>query len=256
MGEGLWRLQMTGICWGGTLLGCVRRLGGHPERHLGVGGSQWGRRVGSSRACGSSDWQRPRLKVLGRPTCSELSFSLGSLLSRSGCRATWWDLSPTLGFLPRLPMLFPGISMGAHCPPKPAGHGLCVSEPPYPALPRLPVLCGQWSVPLPPFLVGSPAVLLLAPRRLADPVPHVSAALRSPHPQLSQGPSGRRSIWAGARVPCAWTGQRVTCLIGSQGSVPPVMAFHLGSLGFLTPFNFENFQSQVTQVIQGELECS
>lgn len=29
------------------------------------------------------------------------------------------------------------------------------------------------------------------------------------------------------------------------------MAFHLGSLGFLTPFNFENFQSQVTQVIQG-----
>lgn len=37
-----------------------------------------------------------------------------------------------------------------------------------------------------------------------------------------------------------------------QGSVPPVMAFHLGSLGFLTPFSFENFQAQVTQVIQGE----
>ncbi|XP_047284612.1 NAD kinase isoform X5 [Homo sapiens] len=36
-----------------------------------------------------------------------------------------------------------------------------------------------------------------------------------------------------------------------QGSVPPVMAFHLGSLGFLTPFSFENFQSQVTQVIEG-----
>uniref|UniRef100_A0A7N4PNU6 NAD(+) kinase n=1 Tax=Sarcophilus harrisii TaxID=9305 RepID=A0A7N4PNU6_SARHA len=36
-----------------------------------------------------------------------------------------------------------------------------------------------------------------------------------------------------------------------QGSVPPVMAFHLGSLGFLTPFNFENFQSHVTQVIEG-----
>ncbi|KAG8142287.1 putative NAD kinase protein, partial [Naja naja] len=35
-----------------------------------------------------------------------------------------------------------------------------------------------------------------------------------------------------------------------QRSVPPVMAFHLGSLGFLTPFNFENFQSQVTQVIE------
>lgn len=30
------------------------------------------------------------------------------------------------------------------------------------------------------------------------------------------------------------------------------MAFHLGSLGFLTPFSFENFQAQVTQVIQGE----
>ncbi|XP_032350844.1 NAD kinase isoform X4 [Camelus ferus] len=36
-----------------------------------------------------------------------------------------------------------------------------------------------------------------------------------------------------------------------QGSVPPVMAFHLGSLGFLTPFGFESFQSQVSQVIQG-----
>ncbi|KAG8505525.1 NAD kinase, partial [Galemys pyrenaicus] len=36
-----------------------------------------------------------------------------------------------------------------------------------------------------------------------------------------------------------------------QGSVPPVMAFHLGSLGFLTPFGFESFRSQVAQVIQG-----
>ncbi|XP_048206041.1 NAD kinase [Perognathus longimembris pacificus] len=36
-----------------------------------------------------------------------------------------------------------------------------------------------------------------------------------------------------------------------QGSVPPVMAFHLGSLGFLTPFSFEDFRSQVTQVIEG-----
>lgn len=48
----------------------------------------------------------------------------------------------------------------------------------------------------------------------------------------------------------------MTRLVGSQGSVPPVMAFHLGSLGFLTPFNFENFQTQVTQVIQGEWPCS
>lgn len=30
-----------------------------------------------------------------------------------------------------------------------------------------------------------------------------------------------------------------------QQSVPPIMAFHLGSLGFLTPFKFEDFQSQV-----------
>ncbi|XP_023649389.1 NAD kinase isoform X1 [Paramormyrops kingsleyae] len=36
-----------------------------------------------------------------------------------------------------------------------------------------------------------------------------------------------------------------------QESVPPVMAFNLGSLGFLTPFNFDTYQSQVTQVIEG-----
>ncbi|XP_049610908.1 NAD kinase isoform X1 [Syngnathus scovelli] len=36
-----------------------------------------------------------------------------------------------------------------------------------------------------------------------------------------------------------------------QESVPPVMAFHLGSLGFLTPFKFDAYQSQVTQVIEG-----
>lgn len=30
------------------------------------------------------------------------------------------------------------------------------------------------------------------------------------------------------------------------------MAFHLSSLGFLTPYNLENFQIQVTQVIQGK----
>uniref|UniRef100_A0A4W5MBI7 NAD(+) kinase n=1 Tax=Hucho hucho TaxID=62062 RepID=A0A4W5MBI7_9TELE len=36
-----------------------------------------------------------------------------------------------------------------------------------------------------------------------------------------------------------------------QKSVPPVMAFHLGSLGFLTPFNFDAYQSQVTQIIEG-----
>ena len=132
---------------------------------------------------------------------------------------------------------------------------LCVRAPiSCPAAPS----CPLWPVvgPSAPVSRWLSSVLLLAPRRLADPVPLVSVALRSPHPQLSQGPSGLRSIWAGAHVPCAWTGQRVTCLIGSQGSVPPVMAFHLGSLGFLTPFNFEDFQSQVTQVIQGKLEFS
>lgn len=37
-----------------------------------------------------------------------------------------------------------------------------------------------------------------------------------------------------------------------QQSVPPVMAFHLGSLGFLTPFEFDNFQEQVTNVLEGK----
>lgn len=31
------------------------------------------------------------------------------------------------------------------------------------------------------------------------------------------------------------------------------MAFHLGSLGFLTPFEFENFQEQVTNVLEGTI---
>ncbi|XP_060656269.1 NAD kinase-like isoform X2 [Drosophila nasuta] len=36
-----------------------------------------------------------------------------------------------------------------------------------------------------------------------------------------------------------------------QQSVPPVMAFHLGSLGFLTPFRFDSFQEQLTSVLEG-----
>lgn len=40
------------------------------------------------------------------------------------------------------------------------------------------------------------------------------------------------------------------CFISKQ-SVPPVMAFHLGSLGFLTPFEFDNFEEQVTNVLEG-----
>jgi len=30
------------------------------------------------------------------------------------------------------------------------------------------------------------------------------------------------------------------------------MAFHLGSLGFLTPFEFNNYQEQVANVLEGE----
>ncbi|MCJ8731932.1 hypothetical protein PDJAM_G00204830 [Pangasius djambal] len=36
-----------------------------------------------------------------------------------------------------------------------------------------------------------------------------------------------------------------------QGSVPPVMAFHLGSLGFLTPFRFESYKTEVDKVFAG-----
>merc|ERR1719206_1405985 len=36
-----------------------------------------------------------------------------------------------------------------------------------------------------------------------------------------------------------------------QQSVPPIMAFHLGSLGFLTPFKFEDFETQVDHVLGG-----
>ena len=36
-----------------------------------------------------------------------------------------------------------------------------------------------------------------------------------------------------------------------QQSVPPIMAFHLGSLGVLTPFKFEDFDAQVTHVLEG-----
>uniref|UniRef100_A0AAY4A035 NAD(+) kinase n=2 Tax=Denticeps clupeoides TaxID=299321 RepID=A0AAY4A035_9TELE len=36
-----------------------------------------------------------------------------------------------------------------------------------------------------------------------------------------------------------------------QGSVPPVMAFHLGSLGFLTPFKFQSYKTEVAKVFEG-----
>ena len=36
-----------------------------------------------------------------------------------------------------------------------------------------------------------------------------------------------------------------------QRSVPPIVAFHLGSLGFLTNFDFGRFQAHITNVIEG-----
>jgi NAD+ kinase len=36
-----------------------------------------------------------------------------------------------------------------------------------------------------------------------------------------------------------------------QMSVPPVMAFNLGTLGFLTPFEFNNYQERVSAVLEG-----
>nr|XP_014342008.1 PREDICTED: NAD kinase-like [Latimeria chalumnae] len=36
-----------------------------------------------------------------------------------------------------------------------------------------------------------------------------------------------------------------------QRSVPPVMAFHLGTLGFLTPFRFEFYKTEVTKAMEG-----
>lgn len=41
-----------------------------------------------------------------------------------------------------------------------------------------------------------------------------------------------------------------------QGSVPPVMAFHLGSLGFLTPFKFESYRTEVAKVLEGKAKLS
>lgn len=53
---------------------------------------------------------------------------------------------------------------------------------------------------------------------------------------------------------CVCLGGDGTLLYASslfQQSVPPIMAFHLGSLGFLTPFKFEDFETQVTHVLEG-----
>lgn len=41
-----------------------------------------------------------------------------------------------------------------------------------------------------------------------------------------------------------------------QNSVPPVVPFSLGSLGFLTPFNFDDYQSSLTSVLQKGMRLS
>jgi len=45
----------------------------------------------------------------------------------------------------------------------------------------------------------------------------------------------------------------VLALCSLQESVPPVMAFHLGSLGFLSPFEFFDYREKVDDVLQGRL---
>ena len=42
-----------------------------------------------------------------------------------------------------------------------------------------------------------------------------------------------------------------TFFLHLQQSVPPVMAFYWGSLGFLAPFQFKDFRNEVVQVLEG-----
>lgn len=39
-------------------------------------------------------------------------------------------------------------------------------------------------------------------------------------------------------------------------AVPPVVSFNLGSLGFLTPFQFEHFKAEITEVLKGNCNLS
>lgn len=41
-----------------------------------------------------------------------------------------------------------------------------------------------------------------------------------------------------------------------QTNVPPVMAFNMGSLGFLTPFSFDNYKEQITNVLEGQADLT
>jgi len=38
--------------------------------------------------------------------------------------------------------------------------------------------------------------------------------------------------------------------------IPPVMSFNLGSLGFLTPFDFTEFKEHIEDVIQGNMKVN
>ena len=50
-----------------------------------------------------------------------------------------------------------------------------------------------------------------------------------------------RSLAHMTRCRCVW-----------QESVPPIVSFHFGSLGFLSPFDFKNYQPKIAQVLGGE----
>ena len=40
-----------------------------------------------------------------------------------------------------------------------------------------------------------------------------------------------------------------------QEAIPPMMSFHVGSLGFLTHFVYENHQQDIRRVIEGVYMC-
>ena len=37
----------------------------------------------------------------------------------------------------------------------------------------------------------------------------------------------------------------------SQESMPPIMSFHMGSLGFLTPFQLDTYKTDINRVFNG-----
>ena len=45
----------------------------------------------------------------------------------------------------------------------------------------------------------------------------------------------------------------VHCVWSVQEAIPPMMSFHVGSLGFLTHFVYENYQQDIRRVIEGNV---